>query len=363
MNTRELFSLCEWFSTHAKPAAQYYGELQAALRHNATQPQKQPVRDQLNKLLSALRSMPMHELNNDQIHILEGQNVVHLTGAPGAKGVEKIVKSARFDPATANAEIQQMHHAMNEALRKLGAVKDSLLEIEEFETYQSDFDQMIVRIHFKDTAAISDVAAWKEWSNEWFDIVRGIAMCVDEAPENVRVLGARQGSVIMILGATAGVTALLLLISNHLTKIALNGLQVANAVEDLKQKVKLNQVQVEGLEKSIADGDKNAVKDLVNEAKESLPKAIDGGQENALINSITKFQNFTRKGGEVDFLAPPDPDDVAEMELDENEVQQITEIRETLEELRNIREETRLLTNQQDGNEYDFEDEDLNEEK
>ena len=234
MDTRELFSLCQWFIDHGTPAAQHYGELQSALHHNATQQQKQPVRDQLNQLLSTLRSMPMHELSDDQIYLLEGQNVVHLIGMTGAKRVEKIVKSARFDPASANTDVQQMHQAMNEALQNFTSVKDSLAKIDDFEADQSNFDQMTIRIHFKDTAAIADVAAWKEWSNEWFDIVRGIAMCVDEAPENVKVLGARQGSVIMILGATAGVTALLLLISNHLTKIALNGLQVANAVEDLK---------------------------------------------------------------------------------------------------------------------------------
>lgn len=363
MDTRELFSLCQWFIDHGTPAARHYGELQSALQHNATQQQKQPVRDQLNQLLSTLRSMPMHELSDDQIYLLEGQNVIHLIGTTGAKRVEKIVKSARFDPASANTDVQQMHQAMNEALQNFTSVKDSLSKIDDFEADQSDFDQMTIRIHFKDTAAISDVAAWKEWSNEWFDIVRGIAMCVDEAPENVKVLGARQGSIIMILGATAAVTKLLLMISNHLTKIALNGLQVANGFEDFKQKVKLNKAQIEALEKSIADTEKNAIKDLVKETKDSLPNKINGEQANALEKSITKFQTFTQKGGEVDFLAPPDPDDAEDEELSEDEAQQITEVRETLEELRNIREETRLLTSQQDGEEDDFEDEDLNDDE
>lgn len=44
--------------------------------------------------------------------------------------------------------------------------------------------RVTIRVQFKDEASISDVAKWKKWSNEWHEIVRGVALCIDESPED-----------------------------------------------------------------------------------------------------------------------------------------------------------------------------------
>jgi len=361
MDVRELYDFSKWFLNYGGEATTLYRTMQTKLEHNSTQPAKEPVLDELKQLLKTLREMPLHELTNEQLSLLEQEGVGGLVGSVGAKNVERIVKSARFDPASAHLEFQKMHASMSETQAHMQIIKDSLSSVVSITEEEPDFEHITIRIHFKESASISDVVEWKEWSNEWYDIVRGIAICVDEPPENVKVLGAHQGSVIMVLGATAAVTSLLLLISNHLTKIALNGLQVANGIQDLKHKVKLNKALIDGLEKSVEQSEKDAIKTLISEAKASLPSPINGEQETALKKSVEKYQKFTTKGGEVDFISPPEPDKDTTKDLNEGEIQQITNVRENIEQLRDAREETRLLTNQS-GEEEDFEDEDLNDE-
>ena len=358
MEVSDLYRLGKWFDSHVKTAVREYQMLQQKLQHNATQPKREPVKPELNQLLGTLRGMPMYELTGEQISVLEDQGIDGYIGPIGARNLESIVKSARFDPASANEEVQSIHSTLNESLSRMNVIKEGLSKIAVFAEDHSDFDQMMIRIHFKESASISDLTEWKTWSEEWLDIIRGVALCVDEAPENVKVLGARQGSIILVLGATAAVTSLLLLISNHLTKIALNGLQLANAVEDFKSKVKVNKTVISGLEKAIDNNEKDGIKDLLEAVKKSLPAPINGEQENALKKSIEKYQVFLKKGGELDALSPPPPEEAEEDDLSEAEIAQITEVRENIEQLREVREETKLLTAQAEE-EDDFEDEDL----
>lgn len=359
MQVRELRDLCTWFLKHGRPVVRQYDILAQKLDHNATQQKKQPVRSDLTSLLDNLRSMPLHELTREQITVLEREEVRELLGRDGARKVERLVKSARFDPATAAQELRQWHDLVANFERKCSELERHISEMELIDDEESYADEIVVRVHFREEAGINDIASLKAWSQEWFEIMRGIALCVDEPPEDVKVLGAHQGSVILVLGTTAGVTALLLLISNHLTKIGLNGLQLANAVEDLKHKTKLNKTVLKGLEKSIEDQEKEGLVELLEVAKSTLPGEPNGEKVNALEKSVTKLLTFTKKGGEVDILPPPDPDDEDfDPPLSEAEIEDLRKVRQNNDELRDTREETRLLTNQSDS-EQDFEDEDL----
>lgn len=359
MEVRELKYLCSWFETYGQPVVRQLSMLHKKLNHNATQHQKQPVRDDLNELLKSLRSMPLHILTREQITVLEREEALQFVGNEGARRIESIVKSARFDPATAAQEISEIQRILGQLQSNCAELASRLSSFNLLEEEESDTDQIAVRVHFRDEAGINDITELKEWSQEWFDIMRGIALCVDEPPETVKVLGAHQGSVILVLGTTATATALLLLISNHLTKIGLNALQLANAVEDFKQKTKLNKTVLQGLEKSIEDQERDGLKELLDAAVASLPTPADGEKTNALRKSVEKLNKFTKKGGEVDILPPPDPDeDDYEPPLSEAEIEDLRSVRQNHDELRNTREEIRLLADQSEP-EDDFEDEDL----
>lgn len=360
MDVKELFDFSKWYLKYATEALRQYENLQKKLQHNAQQPQKQPVRDDLNKLLETLRGMPFQVLTSEQIDLLVQEKVENSLGAVGAKNLERIVKSGRFDPASAAQDVSEIVNSLQASVSRIQQVHDSLSAISDLGDEESTFEQITIRVHFKDSAAISDVSEWKSWADEWYEIIRGVTMSVGEAPEDVKVLGAHQGSVIMVLGATAAVTGTLLLISNHLTKIALNSLQVANGIADFKHKLRLNRTVSEGLQKALEQSEKENLTELLAAAKESLPAPINGEQESALKRSIEKYKKFTEKGGEVDFIAPPDTDMYDADELDEKEVEKIESVRENIAELRDTREETRLLTNENE-NDLEFEDDDLEE--
>ena len=356
MDVKGLYDFSGWYLKHAKEVLQQYQGLHSKLNHNATQPQKQPVRDDLKEILITLRSMPFQVLTNEQIDLVREEGVEGFLGTVGARNLERIVKSARFDPASAASDVSEIVNSLSGSVSRIQNIYDSLSEIGGLSDEQSSFEQITIRVHFKDAAAISDVGEWKEWADEWYEIIRGVTMSVGEAPENVKVLGAHQGSVIIVLGATVAVTGALLLISNHLTKIALNTLQVANGIADFKQKLRLNKTIADGLEKAIQQSEKEHLKELLETVKENLPSPIDGEQETALKRSIDKFKKFTERGGEVDFIAPPDPE--GEGDLNAQGVEQIECVRENIAELRDTREKTRLLTNHNEDD-IEFEDEDL----
>ncbi len=363
MDVKELYDFSGWFLRHAQGALQQYQVLHGRLNHNANQPQKQPVRDDLNKLLSTLRDMPLQELTDEQLDLLKEEEVESFLGMIGARNLERIVKSGRFDPASAASDVAGIVNSLTQSISRIQNVHDSLSEINNFRDETPSREQLTIRVHFKDSAAISDVVELKKWVDEWHEIIRGVTISVGEAPENVKVLGAHQGSVILVLGATAAVTGTLLLISNHLTKIALNALQVANGVADFKQKIRLNKTIADGLEKAIQQSEKENLKELLTAAKENLPAPINGEQETALKRSIEKYKKFTEEGGEVDFIAPPESDDYAEGDdLDPQDVEQIENVRKNIAELRDTRDETRLLTSQNE-NDIDFADDDLNDDE
>lgn len=358
MDVKELYYFSTWFLNYGQKVSDQYEKLHQKLKHNATQLEKQTIRDDLNVLLEILQTMPLHMLSNEQVDLLEKEGVREFVGVSGVQNINRMVKSGRFDPASAAADVQGIANLLTQSLTRIGAIHNSLSEMDGFVDEESSYKQITIRLHFKESAAISDMAEWKKWADEWYDIIRGVTMCVDEAPENVKVIGAHQGSVIMVLGATAAVTGTLLVISSHLTKIALNALQVANSFADFKHKLAINDTIIDGLEKAIAQYEEEALGVLLTAAKESLPVRINGEQENALKRSIDKYKKFTEQGGEVDFISPPESDENIYEGLDDAEIESITNVRENIVELRDTREKIRLVTSQSHVEE-DFEDDDL----
>src|SRR5690606_37578263 len=109
----------------------------------------------------------------------------------------------------------------------LGIASESLDEKEGYVT---------VRVGFKNDASIRNVKDWKTSAEDWYQIVRGLALVCGEAPEDTKVVGASTGSVILILSATYTFSKLLATISKHITGIAKDVIGVRVALEDLRGK-------------------------------------------------------------------------------------------------------------------------------
>ena len=74
-------------------------------------------------------------------------------------------------------------------------------------------DQVEVRLRFTDKASIGDVADLRKWSGEWYTIIHGISACVNERPEDTKIVGASAGSIWLYLVASAKIAQLVAIIA------------------------------------------------------------------------------------------------------------------------------------------------------
>ncbi len=158
---------------------------------------------------------------------------------------------------------------------------------------------------------MSNIVDFKECGATWYDIGRGIAMAHNTPPEDIKVIGASKGSIIIELGIAAT-------IAGTVSGIILAGLQVAEKVIDIRKKVeelrglKLTNDKIAlDLEKE-AEIEKQAGIDSISKQyvlELKIDSSSEGDKVVALNNSIKKLINFIERGGIVDFVAPEKPDE------------------------------------------------------
>lgn len=351
LNVFEFERLTHWFNWHGATVESGYQQLSKVLSHNATQAQQQPVEGVLKELVSLLYSLPMEELSNADLSILKHLEVDGLLGRVGARHVRSVVIRSEFDRATSASEIRNNKQRISEALSKFQGFSAAFQALDyDFEAEENIPGRVTVRVQFKDDASMSDVAAWKKWSNEWHEIVRGIALCIGESPADTRVTGATTGSLIMILSGTIGFVGALAIITKHVSFIIKEGLVITNAIEDLRHKRILNRAIEQSLNDEKQKLAKEGVKRVVAETKKAMPDKLNGEQEAVLTKAVEKFFRFNELGGDVDFVEPAESDEEHNLPITGSE---IAEIRQTVEQIREARSEIKLLTEHPEAEDED----------
>lgn len=343
MNVVELQRLATWFNLEFRDTSRLYSELLAQLNHNANNQDQRPLEAQLLALVEFLNAQRFDELSIQQLDMLKTVGVAGFMGPEGAAYVENVVKTSSYDPATAVQRI-------NEATQKLNAARAMFLAYDEAvaamgfhtgEATSGEADRIIIRIGFQNDVSIDNVTDWKDSGKEWYDIIRGVAMACDEKPEDVKVVGAATGSVILILAGTLLFTHLLAKISKNITSVAMDVISVRSAMEDLRQKgilTKTMEKEFAEIEKSKRDGAVTTIEAVLAD----YLKGKDGEIKTGLVKSIQKLLAFSEKGGSVDFVAP-DADETDEVD-DEALKTALIEVRDIIQEYHGQRDSLRLLT-------------------
>ncbi|WP_170401927.1 hypothetical protein [Ruegeria arenilitoris] len=350
MEVAEIFYLSDWYEEFGTPISNLYVELHRVLNHNATQHQKQPVKDPLQSLINGLNEMPLTELNLQQLAHLDDMGIAQFIGRRGAQFVEGVVKASSYDPATSAAEIKtaadKVKHSTQTFKNLTGALKTAAFERDDDLGADQFEDEATARIHFRQDASISNIAEMKKWSSDWNDIVRGIGHLVGETPQDMRVVGATKGSIIVCVSGSMMLVSAFAFMSKKVSGIVLDGLRVANAIEDLRHKKITNQE----VEKALREGQEKREKAIVEEIVSELKARADGGFDEEhdahLTTAVKKYVAFSKKGGEVDYLEPPvetGPDD-EDAEGDHQDAVS-SELRDLIDEIRSIKTETLLLSN------------------
>lgn len=344
MNLQELFTLRDWYSKYVTITFPEIENLASALEHNSRQPNKQEITPKLEEATEVVLEVPMHLLDMQQIEFLEKNNIREILGLEGSLWLEGQVKTANFDPALAAKSVRG-------ALASLQAVSESLETATNamktmginFDYIESeDEDGITVRLRFEGKSGIRNVSELKKQSADWYEIIRAISRSVGEAPEQTKIIGATNGSIILILSATAAAATVLAVISKKLTSVISDGITIANSMEDLKHKRLMNRA----IEKAMLDQQKeilsNGVSDAVSSVKSlSVASRMSPEDETALISAVKKIAAFQDNGGEIDMIAPPEVIDDEESKTED--LQSFATARSNIIEMQKAREQMRDL--------------------
>jgi len=281
------------------------------------------------------------------LKMLNSLGVDGYIGPEGAAYVEAAVRTSNYDPATAVQRLNQAIQTVNNVRAKLAAYVESVNGLEFGpDDVLAEEGLITIRVGFQNDVAINNVTDWKDTAKEWYDIIRGLAMACDESPEDVKVIGASTGSIILIMAGTAAFTALLAQISKHITSAAKDVIGVRMEVENLRQKKLLTKGMESELKKIEKEKTDSAVA-TIEKLLEGKIAAKDGDVGVALTASIKKLLTFSEKGGTVDFVAPDieeldeeDGEDVADSSLKAA----LIEAKAAIREYQGERESLKLLT-------------------
>ena len=195
--------------------------------------------------------------------------------------------------------------------------------------------KVLLRVTFAGEARIANIVDLRKWSEIWFEIARGIAMLNDSSPEEVQVVGAGVGSIVIELAVGYG-------IAKTVSAILLEALKVVEKVTDITKKA----VEIKALKLSNA----KIVKELEEEAKKQRDTGIEkiadkltarkagseqGDKIEAFRRAVTKLVNFVERGGDVDCVLPLEEPTTEDAE-EKPEPREVKQLRRTFKELRQL---------------------------
>lgn len=356
MNIEELYRLTKWVNQEIKqkkiPAK--YQQLHSLLEQNS-QPnqQKTPFEKQQEELIQTLRSVNFDRLTKEQISFLDDLRIGDFLGNEGVEYVESILYKNQLDIASASAKIQKIVSDLNEGIRKVDQISEGLNGCVDDDEYELD-DEVLIRVCFFGEAQIENVKDFKDWGNAWHEIGRGIAMAHGATPEDIKVVGAAKGSVIIELLTISA-------IATTVSTIILSALKVAEKVLDIRKKaaeirhIDLKNKELEKnakalektAEKEKEDGVQNIITVQIKELK--LNKDSNGDKISALEKAVTNLVNFVEKGGELDFVIPEEDEEEAEDgETTRREPSPFSKLRSDFENIKKIEHKIKLLEHNAD---------------
>jgi len=338
MHVIELYQLTEWIDVEIREnqIVKKYQALQSILHTNAQPNQPhQPFEPQKNELIEALGEVALDRLSIDQLDFLKKLKIAQHIGDEGINSIEDSLYKNVIDIATSASNLQNIIKDINYGLKKSEQIKNGLGDFVDFEL--PEFDEVLIRVNFSGYATMANVADFKKWGTIWYDIARGVTMAHGSPPEDVKIIGAKRGSVILELAVAYGV-------AHTTSKIILSALKVADRVLDIRKKaeeirgLKLNNKKLADEIKKAADKEKasgigNITKEIVATLK--LNGEGEGEKVNALDKSVINLVDFIEKGGEVDFIMPEESD-IEDEDKENEERKELKGLRIAFEEIRRL---------------------------
>lgn len=341
MNVSELFDLTHWITREIEGVQipQKYQALQAIIQQHA-QPnqQRQPFESQKEDLIRTLTSVPLGQLTRDQLSFLEQLGIANAVGEEGVITIEDVLYRNVIDVATSAQKLQEIMQKVSNGINKSNQIKTGLTGCVFEEEYEAD-DEILMRISFTGHAQMENVKDFKAWGGIWYDIGRGVAMAHDLSPEDVRIVGATKGSIILELAVVASIATTASGIILAALKVAEKVLDIRMKAEELRGMKLKNDKLAKELEKEAENEKKEGIEQITADISDKLKIKIngDGDKVKALDTAVKNLVNFIEKGGIVDFIVP-DEDEAEEGEENGN-----ADLRVAFQEIRLLEKRIALL--------------------
>lgn len=323
MQISELLQLSIWIDEKIKNTQipQKYQALQSGIQQNVNarnnQPKK-PFETQKNDLVDTIKEINTNGLTYQQEEMLSELSITQSVGDEGVERIQDILYKNSLDIATAAAEMAKITQEINSAIQKSDQIKTALnplITIPEEDIAEEG--NVVMRVHFQNEVGMDNVTDFKKLGNSWWEIGRGIAMAHNSAPEDIKVVGASKGSIVIELAVAAAIATTASTIILSALKVADRVLTIRKKAEEIKS-LKLNNQKLENDLANEADKEKK-------EGLEKITKDIsitlnieangDGEKVKVLEKSVKNLIDFVEKGGEVDFFTGEEHEEDSEIKV------------------------------------------------
>lgn len=335
MNVSELEQLTRWIDAEiiTKQVLQLYGAIRDILQANTRQSQGQPFEEEKNQLIGVISKVPLESLTTEQLNLLKEFGIGDHVGDEAVSKLEDILFRNAIDLATAverlNSIIEDLQGGIDRSQKLQTALEGIRPPEPEIE------GKVLVRLTFSGDARIANIVDLRDWSETWLDIGRGIAMLNDSSPEELQVVGAGEGSIVIELAVAYG-------IAKTISSILLEALKVVEKVADIKKKaleikeLKLSNVKIVKELEAEADKERETGVAKIADQLTARKKGVDQGDKiEAFRRAVTKLVNFVERGGDVDCVLPLE-EATAEGAEEKPEPKEIKQLRTTFKEIRQL---------------------------
>lgn len=162
---------------------------------------------------------------------------------------------------------------------------------------------------------------------------------INMSPEDVKVVGATKGSIIIELAVVASIATTMSGIILAVLKVAEKILDIRKKAEELRGLKLKNDKLSKELEKEAENEKKDGIEQITADIAEKLKINAngDGDKVKALDTAVKNLVNFIEKGGVVDFIVPE------EGVSEEGEEDSNAELRVAFQEIRQLEKKIELL--------------------
>lgn len=342
MNAEELVGVTVWVDEQiiGRYIPQLYAELESLIRATANG-SPQAFGDQKDRLIAELQDVDLTLLSDGQRAFIEKLSLLKHVGDEGVVELKNILYRNSLDVSTASARIAEISAEIQEGVERSNRIKASLSGL--IEIYEDPSDEVLMRVSFRGGTSIDDIVDFKKWAGIWYDIGRGVAMAVGDTPEDLRVVGAQKGSIIVVLATTYGIAKVVTFILLKALEVAEKSLSLRKNLLEIEALKLSNNVLEDQIRATASEERKLGLQGISEELKNSLP-SMDGEKLEALEKSVSKLLDFIEKGGQVDVVLPAAIEDKSEEDADgdaEGDIakklrQDVYKIRELEAEMRKI---------------------------